>query len=628
MDGDKIRDALGRFGHDALRPGQAEAVGAVLDGRDVVVLAPTGGGKSLCYQLPAVLLAAEGAGATIVVSPLVALMDDQVRQLSARGIRAAAIHRDVPYRDRDRVLRQLDAHDLVYVSPERLKSVRFQRALQRGPIARIAIDEAHCISEWGHDFRPDYGRLAALKDLVGRPTVALTATATPRVLGEIAASLRLDDPLVLRSPIWRDNLSLTVEHHRGDKARTDRLIALLAEAGLGKRSDRSAGRVVVYAATRARTVSVARALRAAKFAVAHYHAGRTTGAREKAQDSFAEGHNPVMVATTAFGMGIDHPDVRLVVHVQAPGTLEAYAQQAGRAGRDGAPARCVLLYAPGDARTQARLRGETPHPGTVAGWRALQDLTFGKTCRMAAIAAHFGEDAPDDCGRCDVCLDGAAVAAEVERARSEDRARRTAREAKAARDRAVVLDEAQRRQIVAFVDGLKKPVGKRVVAAGLRGGRAKRIVRLGLPNNPAFGTLKGIPEVAIVAAIEEMLAAGDLAARGKKYPTVWMPEKRVRPIRPAGSGGASKKAKDAPSSLKAALKALRKREARRRRWKPYQVFPDVTLEAIVETRPTSAEALLAVPGMGPTRFAKFGGPILEIVGKHATSSSDPRTPTT
>lgn len=614
---DRVAGALAAFGHASLRPGQRQAVDAFLAGRDVQVLLPTGGGKSLGYQLPAVVLAAEGAGPTLVVSPLLSLMDDQVTRLRALGIAATSLHSGTPYRERAAVLDRLSDHALVYVSPERWKSARFRAAVGRIGVARVVVDEAHCISEWGHDFRPDYASLGEVKAALGCPVMAATATATPRVMDEIRESLGLVDPVVVRTPFRRDNLALRVEHHRGDVARTARLVALLDEAGLGR--DPAAGRAVVYVATRARTLSVAKALRARKIRAAHYHAGRTGGARTKAQADFADGRAPVIVATTAFGMGIDHPDVRLVVHAQAPATLEAYAQQAGRAGRDGAPSTCALLYAPGDALTHARLRGDAPFPGAVEGWRALQDFVFGSACRMQVLARHFGDDPADapPCGRCDVCVDARAVQTRVAEVRTERAAARQAKDDKAARDLAVELDEAQVASVLAFVDGLRRPVGKRLVASGLRGGRAKRAVRLKLPDNPAFGALRGVPEAAIVAAIEDMLRDGRLARKGKKYPTVWMPGK---PVRAGGSAtpddGGPRRRRGRDTGLRGALRDLRRKEARRRRWKPYQVFPNATLDAIVASRPDTVAALLALPGMGPARIEKFSAPILALVARH------------
>ncbi|MEQ1567932.1 MAG: RecQ family ATP-dependent DNA helicase [Myxococcota bacterium] len=601
---DLQRSARDLFGIDGLRPQQLDAIRAFLADRDVVVLLPTGFGKSVCYQLPGVL---DPTGPTLVVSPLVALMEDQVSRLRANGLACAALHRATPARERDRVLSGDTPVHLLYASPERVAQPAFRRKLRALGVTRVAVDEAHCVSEWGHDFRPEYLQLGVLRAELGRPTMALTATATPRVAAEIERSLGLVDPLRVQVPFRRPNLALEVEHHRGDKARLERLIAMLIERGLGRSPDR--GRVVVYVATRARTRATAEALTSAGMSVAYYHAGRTDAARTRAQERFGDGAAAVMVATTAFGMGIDQPDVRLVVHAQAPGSLEAYAQQAGRAGRDGAPATCVLLYAPGDAVTAARLRGKAPFPGAVEGWRALQDYAFGTRCREVTIALHFGGEV-EACGRCDVCRRGTEVAAVVDAVRTERRAAVQAKARRDAADRAVVLDDAQRAIVLSFVDGLRKPVGKRLVASGLRGGRSKRAVKLGLPANPAFGQLRGVPELAILAALDDLLADGTLVAKGKKYPTVWMPAKRVR----AAPGTGAKRPREV--GLRGALRELRKRESRRRRWKPYQVFPDATLDAIVKDRPADLASLGAIFGLGPARIEKFGASILTLVREH------------
>ncbi|MBX2803929.1 MAG: ATP-dependent DNA helicase [Myxococcales bacterium] len=602
------------FGHDAFRPGQDRAVRAFIEGRDVEVVLPTGGGKSVCYQVPAVHLARSGAGPTLVVSPLVALMQDQVAALRRRGVRAAALHRALDHAERRRVEGTLGEHALIYASPERLAGTRFRRQLAKASVSRVAIDEAHCISEWGHDFRKDYLTLGALKEVLGVPTMALTATATPRVMEEVRQSLSLEDPVSVWGSFDRPNLHLSVEHHRGDNARTRRVAELLRAQELGR--DPARGRVVIYAATRKRVRAVSDALRKEGFKAGYYHAGRTTGARERAQRRFESGDLAVLVATTAFGMGIDLPDVRMVVHVQAPSTLEAYYQQAGRAGRDGEPSSCVLLYAPGDSRTQNQLMGASPNPGVENGWRAMQDYAYGTVCRQAALVSWFTlgglpEAAPDEqtCGTCDVCTDLPSVRTAVQTARSSLRQAAEAREAKRRADSAVSLTEAQQALVVSFVDALRKPIGRTALALGLRGSKAKRLKRLRLQSNPHFGALKSVPEVALVRGIDQLLECGRLVRKGRKYPTVWLPDKRVRPR----STGAPKAKRPAERGLPAALRSFRSKEARRRRWRPFQVFPDKLLRAIVEERPATPAELLALPGMGSARMAKFGSQLLELV---------------
>jgi ATP-dependent DNA helicase RecQ len=597
----------GTFGFEGFREGQEAAASAFIDGRDVQVLLPTGGGKSLCFQVPAVARFAAGQGTTLVISPLQALMDDQVAALKRKGVAAAAIHTSVAAEERTAAERALQKGELalLYVSPEKLAGKSFRSKLLRLQIAAAVVDEAHCVSEWGHDFRPEYRDLAWLKDELGVPVMAVTATATPKVMAEIRQSLRLADPLVVQGELVRPNLALSVEHHKGDKVRVERLIQLLSEGGLGR--EKSAGRVVVYAATRKKAVDTAEALKKAGFKAGHYHGGRTALAKSRAQSAFEEGRAPVMVGTTAFGMGIDQPDVRLVVHVQAPGTLESWAQQAGRAGRDGLPARAVLLWGASDAVTHARLRGQRPPPGVVEGWKALVAFIHGTTCREKALVEHFGGQGRP-CGRCDVCLGGEAVARQVRDTADETAGRQKARRAKAAEDAAVHLDEAQRAEITGFIGGLRKPLGRSVITSALRGGRSKRVLTFKLDQNPRFGALRGLPEDAVDRAIEEMLDAGQLVKKGKKYPTLWLPEKRVRPERDP-----SAPRKPAPTGLVSVLKAWRTKEAKRRRWKPYQVLTDATIDEIASKRPVTFADLLAIKGIGDQKLQKFGEAVLLMV---------------
>ena len=420
------------FGLDAFRPGQEEVIRAILSGRDTLAVLPTGSGKSLCYQLPGLHL----HGTTIVVSPLISLMKDQSDKLQALGLEAAQLNSALPKREAEASLERVEGGaDFVFTTPERLATdEEFVAMLAALTIDHVVVDEAHCVSQWGHDFRPAFLELKRAFETLGRPPIlALTATATDAVIADVVTQLGMRDPVVVNTGIFRENLRLEVVDASGDDVKQQRLIELLQ--GID-------GTGIVYAATIKQVEAAHAALEAAGVAVAKYHGRLGPRARRENQERFMAGELKAMVATNAFGMGIDKPDIRFVVHYAFPGSLEAYYQEAGRAGRDGERARCILLFDIADRRTHkyfigGRFRGARQrllrHAGvtdpaqlTGEGAAELQTLeerrqadeahlermiAYGQTalCRWRALLDHFeaaGVPADFSCGTCDSCSKG------------------------------------------------------------------------------------------------------------------------------------------------------------------------------------------------------------------------------
>ena len=409
LDGDPLRRVLqDSFGLDDFRPGQRPVVEALLTGRDCLAVLPTGAGKSLCYQLPALVR----QGLVLVISPLVALMQDQVEQLQRRGIAAACLHRGLDAASRQGLVQRLRDQRLrlLYLAPERLQAEATRRllddVLDAGQLVALAVDEAHCISAWGHDFRPDYRRLGQLRALCpGVPLVALSATAAPQVRADIMRLLQLRRPLIQVRSARRSNLSYAMERRPEDP------LALVLDAVASSR-----GAVLIYARTRRSVEQWAARLTATGVEAIAYHAGLDGESRQLALAHFQGHQRPVLVATVAFGMGVDRPDVGLVLHLDLPASPEGYLQESGRAGRDGLPARCLVLYDPSDRVTLAwamritALQGETnPEAGPSRQALAQQQLrrmeavAEGEGCREQALLLSVGELVPP-CGRCDRCL--------------------------------------------------------------------------------------------------------------------------------------------------------------------------------------------------------------------------------
>jgi ATP-dependent DNA helicase RecQ len=596
--------ALAAFGLTAFRPGQEEVIQSVLDGRATIAVLPTGAGKSLCYQLPAVAL----GGLAVVVSPLISLMKDQVDALAQRGIPATFINSAVEPGEREARLRQALRGQvrLLYVAPERFRVPGFLAELRRAQVTLLAIDEAHCIAEWGYDFRPDYARLGEVVAALKPPRlVALTATATPDVREEIAVQLGLREPAVFVRGFDRPNLSFSVVTTGGDADKLPRCLDLIRSAG---------GPSLVYTATRKKSERVAEALGKRGVRARAYHAGLDDDERARVQDEWTAGALDVVVATNAFGMGVDKSDVRLVIHHELPGSAEAYWQEAGRAGRDGAPARCVLLFNHADVRLREfliRSAGDGP-PKSAARekaeldrLRAMMTYAYAQGCRRAFLLGWFGDpDAGSACSGCDNC---------------------------AARSSAEPLDDAQQllvRKVLSTVARLDGRFGRTRIALVLEGSTAREVLDAGLEKLGTFGVLEGKTHAYAMDLLGGLEAAGLIAATGDEYPTlritragrevmhdrerarVSLPKERRPPSRRASRGGSSGAAeadtRPVDDELFQRLRAARAKLAASHGLPPYVVAHDKTLHDLCRKQPRSLLELADVHGMGAAKIAKYG----------------------
>ncbi len=584
-DTDVARVAAEVFGHGALRPGQADVIADVLDGRQVVAVMPTGAGKSLCYQLPAVLLR-ESGGVALVVSPLIALMKDQVDGLRERGVSATALTSAADAGEQAEILDGIrrGAYALVYVAPERFRSPRFLDALAgAGPsLSLLAIDEAHCISEWGHEFRPDYRRLGEVVDRLAPPRlVALTATATPEVRRDIAVQLGLTDPRFHVRGFDRPNLHFRVEPAGGFHDKAARLVERVRM--------RPGGAALVYAATRKNAERYAEALGEAGMRVRVYHAGLDDDDRTRAQDEFMSGRLDAIVATNAFGMGVDKEDVRVVVHADAPRSPEAYWQEAGRGGRDGQPADCVLLWNHADVRLHEFLIDAAYPPAELVRglWKELRRRPLD-----ADEIAYISKQLP-----------GAPHRSQVDSAlRLLERhgwVRLEGRDYQAldaprggngpALDLAALASRAsvERKKLRAMIDYAYHPRCRR-----------RYLLRY-------FGDLEW-------SAGERTCGRCDVCdGTASSEPVV--AQRKPKKARKGKVAAVIAEDIDLDPALVERLRAMRSKLAREKSIPAFMIFSDRTLLALASVRPRSAADLLGVPGIGPAKLDTYGAAILDAL---------------
>lgn len=593
------------WGYDSFRTHQAEAIDAAIAGQDVLVVLPTGGGKSLCYQVPA----ACGLGLVVVVSPLIALMDDQVASAREAGLSAGALHSNLSGSARREVQAALAAGtlDLLYVSPERLLAERFDL---HDRLALWAVDEAHCVSFWGHDFRPEYRQLAEVFALTPHvPRLALTATATPQVQQDIVTVLSLRQPCRLVGHVDRPNLIFQVQP-RGD--RLQQILTVIA------RHPGDGG--IIYALTRRETEEIARLLTAHGVDAVAYHAGLNAQVRASIQADFVAERRAVVVATIAFGMGIDRSNVRFVIHAGMPRSIEHYQQESGRAGRDGLPADCVLLWSGADLvmHRQLALKDEPPPERRRAIEKQLAQIgrfATAPVCRHRLIAEHFGQtwpppgkESPDGlCGACDLCLGETQELPPTEA-------------------RTIAL------KIISAVWRLDGHFGASHVTDVLLGRTGEKVLRNGHDRLSVHGLLREAGEHSIRTWIDQLVVQGFLTVTEGEYPLLVMtPAGRslckgvgtVRLAKPSASAKRRKKA-TSPAGPEVSptptgqrhfenLRALRRLVAERFGIPPYIVFPDSTLTNLAQAVPTDEAGLLTVKGIGERKAAAYGAAVLAVL---------------
>lgn len=597
---DKLSVLKDYFGHDSFRDGQEQIVDALLDGRDALCIMPTGAGKSMCYQIPALLF----DGVTIVVSPLISLMKDQVGSLVQSGVPAAYINSSLSYPQFLRVLSNTEhgKYKIIYVAPERLLTDGFLDTCKKIKISMVAVDEAHCVSQWGQDFRPSYLKIISfVESLENRPIVgAFTATATNDVKEDIKKILRLENPFEITTGFDRPNLFFGVIK---SSSKDEKLIDLIRERG-----DRSG---IVYCATRKNVESVCELLCDNGFSATRYHAGLDEYERRKNQEDFVFDRKNIMVATNAFGMGIDKSNVTYVIHYNMPKNIESYYQEAGRAGRDGGEADCILLYSPKDVRLNRfmiensegndELTIEENEQIRERDFERLKHMTFYSTtndCLRGFILRYFGDDKKAYCGKCSNCL---SVHKLVD----------------------VTIDA---QKIMSCIARTGQRYGKTVICDVLKGSKSEKILKAELNSQSTYGIMKEVTARHIFGTIDFLAEKEYISADNETEVLKLLPksrdvlfgrerlvmkkvensEKVVKTHRP-----------EVPvnSDLLDALKALRKSIASKKSVPAYVIFTDATLTDMCKKCPETPDEMLEVSGVGRTKLEKFGKEFLEVIAK-------------
>ena len=582
------------FGYQSFRPGQAAIIERALHGRDNLVIMPTGGGKSLCYQVPALLL----PGLTLVISPLISLMKDQVDQLRANGVAAACLNSTLSREEQLQVMQ--DARSgvlkLLYVSPERLLTGGLQQQLAQWQLSLLAVDEAHCISQWGHDFRPEYRALGEIKQRFPQlPVMALTATADDTTRQDIVRHLALTDYDLHLGSFDRPNIRYTLV----EKFKPAEQLLRYVQEQRGKSG-------IIYCNSRTKVEDTAQRLKARGLSAAAYHAGLTTERRSDVQEAFQRDDLQIVVATVAFGMGINKPNVRFVVHFDIPRNIESYYQETGRAGRDGLPAEAVLFFDPADMVWLRRML-EEKEPGPVRDvethkLNAMGAFAEAQTCRRLVLLNYFGESRQEPCGNCDICLDPPK--------------------------RYDGLEDAQKALSCIYRVGQRFGLG--YVVEVLRGAQSQRIRDHGHDKLSVYGVGRDHSHEHWVSVLRQLIHLGFVTQNIALHSALQLTE-AARPLlrgevslqlaQPRVTLGKLRSSAKTLLShydrqLFAKLRKLRKSIADEEGIPPYVVFNDATLQEMAEQMPTTARDMLSVNGVGQRKLERFGSPFLHLIREH------------
>ena len=585
----KARELLQKhYGYPDFRPGQAEIIQNILEGRDTLAVMPTGAGKSLCFQLPALLL----PGITLVISPLISLMKDQVDALTAVGIPSAFINSSLSASEVSATMYQAGygEYKLLYIAPERLETEQFQVLVRQMEVSFVAIDEAHCVSQWGHDFRPSYRAVGTFISRLPKPPVigAFTATATEHVKQDIIELLGLKQPETYFTGFDRPNLSFTVL--RGEN-KQDFILHYIQE------NRQQSG--IIYAATRKEVDILNTLLSRQGYAAGKYHAGMTDEERRVSQEDFIRDNSSIMVATNAFGMGIDKPDVRFVIHYNMPKNMEAYYQEAGRAGRDGEPGECILLFGAQDVMLQKYLIEQTVYDtdrksSELNKLQSMVDYCHTPDCLRNYILHYFGEEArQEECGNCSNCREDAELTD--------------------------ITIEAQK--IFSCILRMKERFGTILVAEVLKGSKNRKVLEQSFDKLSTYGLLKQYSLQEIKDQINRLIATEYLRLTESEYPVVKLTARGIEVVK-----GQAKVWQKVPrkqqkavvdNSLFALLRTLRKEIADREKVPPYVVFADMSLKEMAEFLPLDEPALRQIKGVGEVKLARYGKAFLKVISEYA-----------